>query len=78
VITGRGTAIAVPLLGAALSLSFSTFDALVAGIEDVLEGMVAYYGIGNAEVILAGISAERGPAAYMIVTSDARRCPKWR
>lgn len=72
VITGRGTAIAVPLLGAALSLSFSSFDAMVAGIENVLEGMVAYYGIGNAEVILAGISAKRGPEAYMIVTSDAR------
>jgi hypothetical protein len=72
VITGRGTAIAVPLLGAALSLSFSSFDAMVDGIEDVLEGMVAYYGIGNAEVILAGISAERGPEAHMIVTSDAR------
>jgi hypothetical protein len=31
VVIGRGKAIAVPLLGAALSLSFSTFDAIISG-----------------------------------------------
>lgn len=71
VITGRGTAIAIPLLGAALSIKFGNFDALVAGVEDVLEEMVDYYKItGYAELIIAGVSAERGPEAYMIRTSD--------
>lgn len=72
VVTGRGTAIAVPLLGAALSLRFLSFDALVDGIEDVLEEMVDYYNIqGSAELVIAGISGNRGPEAYMIVTDDA-------
>jgi hypothetical protein len=71
-ITGRGSAIAVPLLGVALSLSFSTFDAMIAKIEDVLPGMIEYYGIkGHAELIVAGFSQERGgPEAYVIETTD--------
>ncbi len=73
-IAGRGTAIAVPLLGAALSLSFATFDAMIEKIEEVLPGMVSYYGIeGHAELIIAGFSVARGgPEAYVIETSDAQ------
>lgn len=73
VVAGRGSAIAVPLLGAALSNSFATFDAMIDNIEIVLEGMVKYYGIkGDAELIIAGFSERReGPESYLIKTSDA-------
>lgn len=72
VIAGRGSAIAVPLLGTALSLSFATFDALIDNVETVLEGMVKYYCIkGHAELIIAGFSEQRGgPESYLIKTSD--------
>lgn len=72
IITGRGTAIAVPLLGSALSVRFPTFDALIDGIEGCLADMVDHYRIvGAAELVIAGFSALRGaPECYVIETTD--------
>lgn len=72
IITGRGVAIAVPILGTALSVRFATFDALVENIEAALPGMVEYYGIKkDAELVIAGFSKIRGaPEAYLINTTD--------
>jgi hypothetical protein len=71
-VAGRGTSIAVPLLGTQLSYKFSDFDSLIAGVESALPAIVDefVYDI-NAELFLVGWSAKReAPESYVILTMD--------
>jgi hypothetical protein len=72
VVTGRGTAIAIPVLGQKLSWTFPTFDDLIDGVEQALPKMVAEFAIrGTVELILAGWSRRHDePRAYVIETTD--------
>jgi hypothetical protein len=72
VVTGRGTSIAVVVLGQELSWRFDTFDDAVEGAESLLPGLVENYRIrGAVELVIAGWSTRaQEPQAYVIETTD--------
>lgn len=68
-----GNAAAVPLFGWALSQEFPTWDDMIGRASDGLTrlaGIVEEFGLNHASVLLAGISAERGPEAYTFQTTE--------
>ncbi len=65
VVTSTGSTFNVTLFSAGLAQKFTSWDAMIAGAESELPGMVAGYGLSWSTVILAGISAARGPEAWM-------------
>lgn len=67
-----GNAAAVPLFGWSLSQEFSAWDDLIDDAERGLANLarlVKDYGLSHAAVLLAGISAKRGPEAYTFQTT---------
>ncbi|MCF8475748.1 MAG: hypothetical protein K9G60_01865 [Pseudolabrys sp.] len=80
VVAVRGSSIASPFLGSDLSSKFESFDAMVAGIEDVLPAFVgawnrtlagaALEGELTGEMVLAGWSTERGAAEVYTIRID--------
>lgn len=73
VVTCTGNAAAVPLFGWELAKQFANWDAFIAGADaglSRLAEMVAEFGISHAAVLLAGISATRGPEAYTFQTTE--------
>jgi hypothetical protein len=70
VIVGTGIEGAPTLLSIKLPQAFRTFDELVEGAEFRLPQLVNDYQLPYASIILAGISAERGPEAYSFRTND--------
>lgn len=78
-VVGRGPSVASIELGYALAMRFSTFDDLIAGVEDILPSEVAHLNLSHfdgaaaatIELVLAGFSKDRsGPEAYLIRSSD--------
>lgn len=73
VVTGRGTAVAAPVVAWELSQRFGSFDAVVDGIEGELPDIMRMYNLSDKtiELSIAGWSTERQrPEAYVIVTTD--------
>jgi hypothetical protein len=73
VVTCTGNAAAVPLFGWALAKQFASWDEMVEGADaglSRLADIVAEYGLSHAAVLLAGISAKRGPEAYTFQTTE--------
>lgn len=71
-VTGLGNAAAVPLFAWQLAQQFATWDEMVANGADAmsrLADVVESYGLPHAAVLLAGISAQRGPEAYTFQTT---------
>lgn len=72
VVTCLGNAAAAPLFGWALSKEFATFDDLVREAEPRLADFCKDWGLpSSADMMIAGISSERGPEAYSFRTEDA-------
>jgi hypothetical protein len=69
-VTSAGNATAMPVFGIELSQRFPRWDDLIAGASPpVLRTLAEPYGLRlGAEVWLAGISAERGPEAFVFYT----------
>lgn len=71
-VTCLGNAAASPLFGWTLAQEFSSWDDLVddseAGLAK-LSRVVSEWGLSHAAVLLAGISAKRGPEAYTFQTT---------
>lgn len=66
-----GNAAMTPLFGWALAQEFRTFDDMIEGVEASLPSLVQTYQLpSGAEIILAGISNDRGPEAYACRTDD--------
>jgi hypothetical protein len=64
-VTTAGNAAATPLFGWSLAQNFLTWDDMVVGAEAILPGLARSYGLPTgADVLLAGVSAERGPEAF--------------
>jgi hypothetical protein len=70
VITCTGSAFNIALFRSGLAEQFASWDAMIAGAEGMLPDLVRGYGLMWSTIILAGISKERGPEAY-IFTNDA-------
>lgn len=71
-VTCVGNAVAVPLFGWELAQHFASWDELIENGADAmsrLAGIVDVHGIPHASVLLAGISAQRGPEAYTFQTT---------
>jgi hypothetical protein len=67
-----GNAAAVPLFGWALAQQYATWDGMIDDAENGLNSLadiVREYGLNHASVLLAGISAKRGPEAYTFQTT---------
>lgn len=72
-VTCAGNAAAVPLFGWALAQQFASWDDLIDDAERGLANLadtVSKWGLGHAAVLLAGISATRGPEAYTFQTME--------
>jgi hypothetical protein len=70
-VTNVGNGGATILLGTALSQEFSSFDDLIARRDSKLPQMVAGCGIPTgADVLLVGISEQRGPESYVFRIND--------
>lgn len=70
-LTNVGSAAAHPLFAGALAQGFSTFDELVSISESDLRDYTTAWDVPiKAEVIVAGISARRGPEAYVFRTAE--------
>lgn len=71
-VTGLGNAAAVPLFAWQLAQQFASWDEMVANGADAmsrLADITESYGLNHASVLLAGISAQRGPEAYTFQTT---------
>lgn len=70
-VTNTGNAEATGLVVDALGGEFPTWDGMVAGADDFLARVVPTWGLqSGADVILAGMSATRGPEAYTFRIDD--------
>lgn len=70
-VTNTGNAAATSLAVGALGNVFQTWDGMVTGAEDFLARVVPTWDLqSGADVILAGISATRGPEAYTFRIDD--------
>lgn len=71
-VVNLGNGGATPLLGQLMSKNFYTFDELVAGVEDELPAFVEICELSSgADVVIGGISEDRGPEAYMFKTDGS-------
>ncbi len=70
-ITCLGNAAAYPIFGTYLALEFASFDDMIGGAEAMLPLIAEQVGLPTgADIILAGISAKRGPEAWMFKTDN--------
>jgi hypothetical protein len=67
---GTGNSGTQRFLASEMAHAFRTFDEFVDGAEFALPGMLSGFDWPSAELIVAGISAERGPEAWSFVTDN--------
>lgn len=72
VITVTGNAAATECYGSVLTNTFSTFDDMIAGAEVVISELMKLHPLpgGGTDIMMAGVSASRGPEAYYFRTND--------